>query len=65
MVMAPSLSDFESSYSWVRSMSDTVPRPSQFGHMPPARVKLTRTALLSPRSMVIAPLALTEGTLKE
>ena len=65
MVIAPSASDFESSYSWVRSMSETVPRPSQRGHMPPVRVKDCRTVLLAPRSTVIAPLARTEGTLKE
>ena len=40
MVIAPSASDLESSKSWVRSMSETVPRPSQRGHMPPVRVKV-------------------------
>ncbi len=33
--------------------------------MPPVRVKLRVTVLPSPRSTVIAPRALTEGTLKE
>ncbi len=33
--------------------------------MPPARVKLRVTVLPSPRSIVISPLALTEGTLNE
>ncbi len=40
-------------------------RPSQRGHMPPARVKVCLTVLPAPRSIVIAPLARTEGTLKE
>src|SRR5487761_1593255 len=39
--------------------------PSQRGHMPPVRVKVAFTVLLAPRSIVIAPLARTEGTLKE
>ena len=39
-MIAPSASDLESSKSWVRSMSETVPRPSQRGHMPPVRVKV-------------------------
>ena len=41
--------------------------PSQRGHMPPRRVKVTFSAwvLPAPRSTVIAPLALTEGMLKE
>src|SRR6202035_1615471 len=33
--------------------------------MPPVRVKVARTVLRSPRSTVIAPLARTDGTLKE
>ncbi|GAA3726413.1 hypothetical protein GCM10023082_25500 [Streptomyces tremellae] len=45
-------------------MSETEPRPSQRGHIPPVRRKVAFTALRSPRSTVIAPLALTEGTLK-
>ncbi len=65
MMIAPSASDLESSKSWVRSMSETVPRPSQRGHMPPVRVKVFRTVLPAPRSTVIAPLARTEATLKE
>src|SRR5579863_5318853 len=40
MVSAPSASDFESSKSWVRSMSETEPRPSQRGHMPPVMLKV-------------------------
>src|SRR5918997_285908 len=41
--------------------------PSQRGHMPPRRLKVTFSAFVlpSPRSMVIPPLALTEGTLNE
>ncbi len=65
MVSAPSLRDLLSSYSAVRSKSVTEPRPSQRGHMPPARVKVLRTVVALPRSTVIAPLARTEGTLKE
>jgi len=62
---SPSASDLESSKSWVRSISVTVPLPSQRGHMPPVRVKVCLTVLPAPRSIVIAPLARTEGTLKE
>ena len=46
-------------------MSVTDPMPSQRGHMPPTTVNVFRTVLLSPRSTVIAPVARTEGTLKE
>ena len=57
MVIAPSASDLESSKSWVRSMSETVPRPSQRGHMPPVRLKLRRSfTVFPPRSTVTAPL---------
>ena len=45
MVIAPSASDLESSKSWLRSISETVPRPSQRGHMPPVRVKVTFSVL--------------------
>src|SRR3954452_16760745 len=46
-------------------MSETVPRPSHRTHMPPVRVKVAFWVLvLAPRSMVIPPLARTEGTLK-
>ena len=38
--------------------------PSQRGHMPPVRLKLAFTVLRLPRSTVMPPLALTEGTLK-
>src|SRR5437899_11541764 len=65
MVIAPSASDLESSKSWVRSISETVPRPSQRGHRPPVGVKVWLTVLPAARSIVIAPLARTEGTLKE
>src|ERR1700682_4760310 len=65
MVIAPSASDLESSKSCVRSMSEAVPRPSQRGHMPPVLVKVFVTVLPAPLSMVIAPLPLTDGTLKE
>ena len=46
-------------------MSETLPRPSQRGHMPPVRVKVTRCATALPRSTVIAPAAFTEATLNE
>ncbi len=63
--MAPSSSDLPASYSRPRSMSVTLPRPSQRGHMPPVRLKVCFTALVAvPRSTVMAPLARTEGTLK-
>ena len=39
--------------------------PSQRGHIPPVTLKLFLTVFLEPRSTVIAPDALTEGTLKE
>ena len=41
--------------------------PSQRGHMPPSRVKVAFSVFVlpAPRSMVIAPLAFTEGTLNE
>ncbi len=67
MVNGSSDSDFESSKSWVRSMSETVPRPSQWVHMPPVRLKLTFSVLVlsAPRSTVNPPLAETEATLKE
>ncbi len=42
----------------------TAPRPSQRGHMPPVRLKVALSVLRLPRSTVIAPVALTEGTLK-
>src|SRR3954447_11426839 len=65
MVSAPSLSDLLSSYSWDRSKSLTEPMPSQRGHMPPRRWNVALTAFFAPRSTVIAPLARTDGTLKE
>ncbi len=46
-------------------MSETVPRPSQWVHMPPVRWKVAFTAFLLPRSTVMAPLARTEAVLKE
>ena len=39
--------------------------PSQRGHMPPVTLKVFFTVFLEPRSTVIAPAALTDGTLKE
>src|SRR6202043_734404 len=51
--------------SWARSISETVPRPSQRGHMPPVLVKVLLTVLPAPRSIEIAPRPRTEGTLKE
>ncbi len=38
--IAPSASDLESSKSWVRSISETLPRPSQRGQAPAGRLKL-------------------------
>ena len=64
MVIAPSASDLESSKSRVRSMSDTVPRPSQSGHIPPVRLKVFLVVWPPPRCTVMEPLARTEGTLK-
>ncbi len=47
-------------------MSETLPRPSQRGHMPPVMLKLRRSlTVLPPRSTVTAPAPLIEGTLKE
>ena len=44
----------------------TEPLPSQRGHIPPRRLKVAFSVLvLPPRSIVIPPLARTEGTLKE
>src|SRR2546423_1150277 len=67
MVSAPSLSDLLSSYRADRSKSVTLPMPSQRGHMPPRRVKVAFSAWVrpAPRSTVMAPLAVTEGTLTE
>src|SRR5436305_4435087 len=39
--------------------------PSQRGHIPPRRLNVAFTVFLAPRSTVIAPLARTDGTLKE
>src|SRR5690625_5454623 len=61
--MAPSASDLDSSTSWSMSMSETAPRPSQRGHMPPSRLNVALTAFLPPTEM--APWEVTEGTLKE
>lgn len=48
-------------------MSETVPRPSQRGHIPPTTVKVAgfRWSLPSPRSTLMAPVPVAEGTLKE
>ena len=47
-------------------MSETLPRPSQRGHMPPVMLKLRRSLTgRPPRSTVTAPAPLIEGTLKE
>ena len=47
-------------------MSVTLPMPSQRGHMPPSSVNVAFSVfVLAPRSTVIAPLPLTEGTLNE
>ena len=65
-VIAPSVSDLLSSNSWVRSMSLTLPIPSQRGHMPPVTLKLRRSfTVCPPRSTVTAPAPLMEATLKE
>ena len=61
--MAPPASDFASSNSSVRSMSDTVPRPSHRGHMPPVTSKVRTTASLPPTEIEPPPRA--DGTLKE
>ena len=42
-----------------------MPMPSHRGHMPPVTLKLRFTVLRAPRSTLIAPEAVTEGTLKE
>ena len=66
MVSAPSLSDLLSSYSAVRSMSLTEPRPSQRGHMPPTMLKSRRSLTVRPPfSIVTAPAPLIEATLNE
>ena len=66
MVMAPSLIDLLSSYSAVRSMSLTAPRPSHRRHMPPTMLKSRRSLTVRPpRSMVTAPAPLIEATLNE
>jgi len=66
MVSAPSLSDLLSSYSAVRSMSLTAPRPSQRGHMPPVMLKLRRSfVVVPPRWTVTAPAPEREATLYE
>ena len=65
-MIAPSLIDLFSSKSADRSKSDTEPRPSQRGHIPPTRLKLAFSVIvLSPRWIVIPPDPLTEATLKE
>jgi hypothetical protein len=46
-------------------MSVTDPMPSQRGHIPPVRVKVTFSALRAPFSIVIDPTARTDGMLKE
>src|SRR3954451_10204503 len=66
IVIAPSLSDLLSSYSCVRSMSFTAPRPSQRGHMPPRTLKLRFSLVVRPpRSNVTAPAPLIDATLKK
>ena len=53
-------------YSADRSMSETAPRPSHRGHMPPVMVKLRRSfTVFPPRSSVTAPAPLIEAMLKE
>src|SRR5699024_10662814 len=61
--MAPSLMDRFSSTTAERSMSETRPVPSQCGHMPPVRSNLVTVFL--PSLTLIAPCALTDGTLNE
>ncbi len=46
-------------------MSFALPMPSQRGHMPPAMLKLRLSVLPEPRSTLIAPPPVTDGTLKE
>ncbi len=66
MVSAPSSRDLLSSYSAVRSKSETLPMPSQRGHMPPVIEKLRRSLTVRPDfSTVTAPAPLIEATLNE
>ena len=65
-MIAPSAGAWEASKSGVRSISETVPRPSQRGHMPPVMLKLRRSlTVFPPRWNVTAPAPLIEGMLKE
>src|SRR5699024_10531106 len=62
----PSWSDLSSSNSSVRSRSVTCPMPSQRGHIPPTREKVVFSAIVfAPFCTVMAPAAVTDGTLKE
>ena len=66
MVSAPPFSDLPSSYNSARSMSETAPRPSQRGHMPPVMEKLRFSfTVCPPRSRVTAPAPLIDAMLKE
>src|SRR3954453_143492 len=66
MGSAPPFSDLVSSYSAVRSMSLTAPRPSQRGHMPPVMLKLRRSlVVVPPRWRVTAPAPEIDATLNE
>src|SRR4029079_15857688 len=60
-------SDLSASYSSVRSISVTLPMPSQRGHMPPvnSKLRLSLTGLPTPRWMTTAPAPLTDGMLNE
>ena len=62
IVSAPSSSDLVSSYSCVRSKSDTEPRPSQRGHIPPTTLNVFFSAFWLP--FFNEPTPVTDGTLK-
>ncbi len=64
-VIAPSEIDFVSSKISLRSMSETEPRPSQRGHMPPTMLNVRFSVLPAPLATVIDPAEVTEGTLNE
>ncbi len=64
-MIAPSASDFASSKSWLKSMSEVVPIPSQRGHMPPVTEKVLFSALAPAFSTVIDPAPRTDGVLNE
>ena len=64
-MIAPSASDFVSSKSWLRSMSEAVPIPSQRGHIPPVTENVFFSAFAPAFSTVIDPAPWTDGVLNE